>query len=58
MLMAHRDGIGELLGQLFGIVSEEYSGSLISFIILLAFMVGFPGSSVRKNPFANAGQVG
>ena len=57
MLRAHRDGIGELLGQLFGIVSEEYSGNLISFIILLAFMVGFPGSSVIKNLPANAGDA-
>ena len=23
-----------------------------------AHLMGFPGSSVRKNPFANAGQVG
>ena len=57
MLMAHRDGIGELLGQLFGIVSEEYSGSLILFTILLAFMVGFPGSSVIKNLPANSGDA-
>ena len=42
MLMAHRDGIGELLGQLFGIVSEEYSWQPYLIYNTLSFHGGLP----------------